>query len=298
MDPREIQADERGRLAKVTSEDVLAVFGSVTRGRVFDLDPGRYTGMPQWDGHPTYLLTTYRTPNGTRVQRDVELLEHGNDDDFRFMSELMITSMHVGTHLDALCHVSCGAAGWWGGYRAEDEIGDFGARRCDAASIPPIVLRGTLLDVVGYRGVEALPAGDRISADELERVERSQGSPIAPRSAVLVRTGLMRHWHDPAAFHASAGAGPDLEAARWLREERDVVLVGSDTPTFEQIPASHPTNPHPVHDYLLRGEGVHLLENACLEELAAAAVHEFALICLPLKISGATGSFVRPVAVV
>jgi len=34
-----------------------------------------------------------------------------------------------------------------------------------------------------------------------------------------------------------------------------------------------------------------------LEELAAARGHEFAFVCLPLKIRGATGSPVRPIAI-
>lgn len=295
---RQINEDEVGRLASVTPADVVDALGSVRDGRVYDLDPGRYVGMPQWDGHPTFVLTTYRTPQGTRRQKDIALLESGNDEDFRFLSELMVTSMHVGTHIDALCHVSCGAEGWWGGYAPEQELGDFGARRCDASTIPPILVRATLLDVAGHRGVDQLPAGAGIDANELQAVEVAQGTPIPPRSAVLVRTGLMRHWHDRARFDAHSGPGPDLGAATWLSEERDVVLVGSDTPTFEQVPSSSPTNPHPVHDYLLRRRGVHLVENAYLEQLAADHVHQFLLLCLPLKIDGASGSLVRPVAVI
>src|SRR3954447_10437044 len=295
---REVSDDEVGPLGELTPADVVSALRSVEHGHVYDLDPGRYVGMPQWDGHPTYLLTSYRTPHGTRVQRDVELIEHGNAEDLRFLSELMVTSMHVGTHIDALCHVTCGGDGWFGGHTPEDELGDFGARRCDAASIPPIFLPATLLDVAAHRGVDQLPGGDAVTDDELAAVEEAQGTPIAPRSAVFVRTGLMRHWHDRPQFDAHAGAGPDLGAARWLREERDAVLVGSDTPTFEQVPTTSTTNPHPVHDYLLRRHGVHLLENADLESLSADGVHRFLLVCLPLKVAGATASLVRPVAVV
>jgi kynurenine formamidase len=43
--------------------------------------------------------------------------------------------------------------------------------------------------------------------------------------------------------------------------------------------------------------GVHLLENLKLEELAAKGVSEFAFIMQPLKLQGATGSTVAPVAV-
>jgi kynurenine formamidase len=298
MDHRPIEAAELGRLAEVTPHDIVAAFHSVRQGRVYDLDPGRFVGMPQWDGHPTFMLTTYRTPRGTRIQRDVDLLESGNTDDFRFASELVITSMHVGTHIDALCHVTCGGDGWWGGYAPEDQLGDFGARRCDAATIPPILLGATLLDVAGHQGVDYLPAGTAIGSAEPRAVEEAQGTPVTTRSAVLVRTGLMHHWHDRTEFDSHAGAGLNLEAAVWLREEREVALVGSDTPTVEQIPSKTPSNPHPVHDYLLRREGVHLMENVFLEQLAQDGVHRFALLCLAPKIAGATGSFVRPVAVI
>ena len=43
--------------------------------------------------------------------------------------------------------------------------------------------------------------------------------------------------------------------------------------------------------------GIHLLENLKLDELAGKQVYEFALIVQPLKIQGATGSTVAPTAV-
>src|SRR4051794_3806101 len=186
---REVSDDEVGPLGELTPADVVSALRSVEHGHVYDLDPGRYVGMPQWDGHPTYLLTSYRTPHGTRLQHDVELIESGNSEDMRFLSELMVTSMHVGTHIDALCHVTCGGEGWFGGYTPAAGPGDFGAHRGDAASIPPIVLPAALLDVAAFRGVDQLPGGSRVSAEELQAVEEAQDSRISPRSAVFVRTG-------------------------------------------------------------------------------------------------------------
>jgi kynurenine formamidase len=43
--------------------------------------------------------------------------------------------------------------------------------------------------------------------------------------------------------------------------------------------------------------GIHLLENLKLDELAASRAYEFALVVQPLKIQGATGSTVAPIAV-
>jgi kynurenine formamidase len=205
--------------------------------------------------------------------------------------------MHTGTHLDALCHITDGDDTWFGDYAAADCCGDFGATRADAASIPPIVVRGVLLDVAAHRGVDRLQPGEGISAAELQAVAEAQGVTIPPGSCVVVRTGAMSVWPDPDRFLASDGAGIDLEAARWLIDEQDCCVIGSDTSTVEQVPSADPGNPHPVHEFALRRRGVHLLENAYLEDLAADRVHEFALVCLPLKIAGATGSMVRPVAI-
>jgi len=53
----------------------------------------------------------------------------------------------------------------------------------------------------------------------------------------------------------------------------------------------------PAHVLLLVREGLPVIENLNLVELVAAEVYEFAFFCLPLKMRGATGSPVRPIAV-
>jgi kynurenine formamidase len=255
--------------------------------------------MHHWSGHPPFQLTTLRTPRGELVEQDIaDVSGPGNREGFRFVTELMISSMHIGTHIDALCHVVREGEGWFGGFEPDDHLGDHGAARCDAASIPPIVVQATLLDVAGYRGTPALDGGAGIGAAELMAVARHQGTPLGRGEAVLVRTGAMSVWPDAQRYDRLAGAGIDLDAATHLLIDHDVVLVGSDTPAVEQIPSVSDTHPQPVHDYLLRAQGVHLLEYAYLEDLAADRTHRFALICLPLKIQGATASMVRPIAIV
>jgi kynurenine formamidase len=54
----------------------------------------------------------------------------------------------------------------------------------------------------------------------------------------------------------------------------------------------------PGHLILLVRHGIYIIENLVLEDLAAAGVYSFDFICTPLKFVGATGSPVRPVAVV
>jgi kynurenine formamidase len=156
-----------------------------------------------------------------------------------------------------------------------------------------------LYDVPAHLGLEALPAGDPITADELLAIEGETGIAARAGDVALVRTGYLSGWPDPERLAASRGAGPDISAARLLLE-RGVVATGSDTETYEVQPApdrGEPANPQPVHTLLLIDHGVYLLESLDLETIAAAGVGEFLFVALPLAIRGATGSMVDPVAI-
>jgi kynurenine formamidase len=75
------------------------------------------------------------------------------------------------------------------------------------------------------------------------------------------------------------------------------MLVGSDNWPVEVAPNPDKQLSLPVHQIMLVVNGIHLLENLDLEQLASAGAHEFALIVQPLKIQGGTGSTVAPVAI-
>ena len=111
---------------------------------------------------------------------------------------------------------------------------------------------------------------------------------------MLLRTGWAAYFSDPGKFIAEVkGPGPAIAGARWL-SDRGVFAVGSDTVAFEKVPDPS----MPVHVHLLVEKGIHIIECLNLEALAAAGIREFLFVALPLKIRGATGSPVRPVAVV
>ena len=85
----------------------------------------------------------------------------------------------------------------------------------------------------------------------------------------------------------------------WLRRH-DIALLGSDVQSDQMTPGGAP-HPMPVHAGALVLLGLPLLDNAWLEDLAAACAAEgrwefLAVIC-PLRLRRATGSVVNPVAV-
>lgn len=287
-------------------EPVSAIQSSVLRalqlartGQVYDLDPGRFAGMPLWPGHPPFQVMTYRSPAGIRAQGDQEWLDEShNRVGLRFVSDLMITGTHSGTHMDALGHITCGADDHGhGGVPGSERVGDFGLLERDASELPAIVGRGVLVDVARHLGHDRLPKGYAISLEEFDAAVEAQGTELRQGDAVLVRTGQMAAWRDPAAFDATRGAGITLEVADRILE-CEPSMIGADTEGVEVMPSVIEDNPHPVHMRVLVEAGVHLVENMNLEALGEDGVHEFLFIVLPPKIGGATGSFVRPIAIV
>jgi len=173
---------------------------------------------------------------------------------------------------------------------------------------PPIFAQAASPDMV-YVAVEdpspkseaiIVPKGSPIDAAEMEAICAAQGVTVEPWDVVVIRTGYMGLWPDAERMAEHKTAGPDVSAARWLLERR-VIAAGSDTETFEVQPAPDPGpegNPQPVHTALLIQNGVYIMESLDLEELARQRIYEFLFVALPVKIRGATGSMVDPVAVV
>jgi kynurenine formamidase len=282
-------------LDRLGADSVVRAAKLIRSGRTYDLDCGRWPNMPQWDGHAPFQVLTYRTPRGVRVQQDWDWLG-ANTVNFGIHSELLSGSAHTGTHIDALCHATCGPDDHWFGHSTPaEQLGDFGPLTHDAAAIPPIFTRGVLLDVATALGMDALPTSTEIGPTEIERTLDAQGSEIRPGDVVLIRTGYLSAWPDRERLAKLADAGINLDAAKLLMDAGAVALA-SDTESLECLPSPDPESPHPVHLEALIERGVFILEMVYLEELARDRVHEFAFACLPLKISGATGSWVRPLA--
>jgi kynurenine formamidase len=278
---------------------VVRAAGLVRDGRVIPLAAARFPGMPLFPGHPPFQVLNYRTPRGIRVA-GAQPWGPVNDAGLGYMAEYIMATSHSGAHVDALAHMTIGEdMHWHGGGRADAHLGDFGPTHNDASALPPFVARGVLLDVPAYRGVDCLPAGSPIDADELMAVAAAQGVEVRAGDVVCIRTGYMSLWPDAERMAAHRTPGPDISAARWLLE-RGVIATGTDTETYEVQPAPDPGptgNPQPVHTLLLIDHGIYLLESLDLEAVARAGVHEFLFIALPLKIHGATGSMVDPVAI-
>lgn len=264
---------------------VTELLGLATRSRVYDLAHPLEAGMPVHPSHPPFFMTLHQR-FGDNVRTD------GGSG----ANEVIIMSGHHSTHIDALGHMSCSGE-LHGGTRVQDAInGSKGLRVHSAADIPIFFNRGLMLDIQALRS-RPLEAAEAVTADDVEQALGKSGLTIEPGDAVLIRTGWSRHWHDPKVFSGNerGAPGPDMNAAR-LIADRGAVVIGADTMTCERFDPA--TGELPIHNLCLVERGIHLLEMLNLEPLAEAGVSEFMFVASPLKIVGATGSPVRPFALV
>jgi kynurenine formamidase len=294
---RDVSKQELGAGVLITPESLLAALTIPQRGEMFDLDPGRFNGMPRDPLSPPFHVVSHRTPHGVRAEGDIDFLRpEVNPTGTAWIDELVIGTIHCGAHMDALCHVTRGDRGeWYGGFTADKDLGDFGPLKADASKLPPIITRGVLLDIPRAKNLPELPAGYEIQASDLRDALHKQGVELRDGDVVLIRTGLMQHWPDDISWERKQpGIVPD--AARFLTGYNPVA-VGCDTSGLEAH--EEPDGlPNAVHIHLLIEHGVYIFEWLYLEELARAEEYEFLFLCLPLKIQGATGSWVRPVCIV
>jgi kynurenine formamidase len=262
----------------------------LTKLRVFDLEQPRRDDMPIHPGHkPGYFYALHR-----RHQDGYRPEESGP----RTSASGMIVCMeHSGTHIDALSHQS-DALVMCGGVAVDDKIQtQKGFTRHGVEEIPPIVAPAVLLDVPALHGVESLAPGYAISAEELEACCERQGVSLGQGEVLLVYTGNQRLWHDEASY--LAGPGMDASASCWAIE-RGALAVGADNMAWDVIGRwdAELGCYLPGHLLLLARHGIYIIENLALAELIAGGHHRFLFVCTPLKFVGATGSPVRPIALV
>lgn len=294
------QSGEIGPAGNIDKQTIIEAARLVTEGRWYSLATARFPGMPLFPGHPPFQVLNYRTPPGIRAE-GAQPWGPPNDAGLGYMAEYLMATSHSGAHIDALGHMTIGDDNhWYGGGNTREHLTDHGPVFGDAEKMPPFFRRGVLLDPPAHRGIEALDAGEPVTGDDLSAIAEAQGVEVRPGDVVLIRTGYLKYWPDPEAMAEHRTAGPDLSAAEWLLE-RGVVATGTDTETYEVQPApdrGEPANPQPVHTKLLIENGIYLLESVYLEELAQDEVYEFLFVALPLKIRGATGSMVDPLAII
>jgi kynurenine formamidase len=187
---------------------------------------------------------------------------------------------HVGTHLDAPIHWITGKDGK------------------DVASIEPTSLVGPACVIDKTKETEQ-DNGYLLTVDDLDAWESENGR-IPDNAWVLLRTGWQSRAQDQQAFlnvqeNGPVTPGPDVNASRWLANERPISGFGTETVGTDAGSAGGFDPPFPLHNFLLGAGKLGLTQLANLDKLPITGA---LIVVSPLKLVGGTGSPSRVLAFV
>jgi kynurenine formamidase len=275
--------DERGSANHMGPASVLRARELIHTGEVIELAHVLSSGMPLF-GTRRFDLHTKRTTMNPQSNR------RGSNE------EIVIAEIgQVGTQFDGFAHQTHEDRAY-NCIPASENATRTGFTRLGIEKVGMLMTRGVLVDVAALKGVAVLPDNYEITVSDLEGALSRQNLKLMPGDAVLIHTGWGTLWGKDNARYVKSCPGIGIKAAEWLARQNPM-LLGSDNWPVEIAPNPDPELSLPVHQVALVVNGIHLLENMRLEELAAKEVHEFAFVLQPLKLQGGTGSTVSPAAI-
>ncbi len=281
--------DQAGGSNWITPEKILEAVSLVKTGQLYELGNVYERGMPLL-GDRTYAIVTagYPTSGVVGEQRLV------------FNDEFIAGELgQVGTQFDGLAHVgkrmemADGSTEdvYYNGFTGSEMAHAYGLQRLGVEQVKPIVTRGVLIDLAGYLGVERLAEHYEASLVDVRGALARQGmdeSDIRPGDALLFNFGWWSLWPDPITHNQSLIPAIDMEVVQWIIA-RQPAMVGSDLALDGSAMRVHPE--------LVMKNGINNLEFMNFGSLLADEGWEFLFIVTPLRLKGATGSPVRPIAI-
>jgi len=275
--------DQRGAGNHMKPETVLRATRLIRTGEVIEIGHVLSADMPisstrRFDVH---VKRTFMNPQSNRRGSNEEVV----------LSEIG----QVGTQFDGFAHQTIENS-LYNCLKLDEISTRTGFTKLGIENVGALITRGVLIDVAGLKGVDMLADNYEITVPDLQQALQRQNLTLQPGDAVIIHTGWGKLWAKDNARYMKGGPGIGVAAAEWLARQ-DPMLVGSDNVPVEISPNPDPQISLPVHQIMLVINGIHLLENLKLDELASKRVYEFAFMMQPLKLKGGTGSTVAPIAV-
>ncbi len=304
--------DELGTLNFITPEKVRQAAALVKQGKIFPLginfdgngpqganggrrNPIHLMSVDGGDADAAEYLLGVPSPNGQ------ELGQIWKSGPMRYNDDYIMMPLQAGTQWDALAHVYYDGQ-LYNGYPASS-VTSAGASKnsIDKIDKKGVVSRGVLLDVARHRSVDHLPASTAISPADLDAVAQAEGVSIESGDIVLVRTGWWRVFAENRDAHAWVMGQPGLSwaCAEWLWRH-EVAAIACDNVAVEVLPGEIDDTPLAFHLLAIRDMGMTLGEMWDLETLgqdcASDGVYEFQLVAPPIRVTGAVGTPLNPLA--
>lgn len=282
--------DQSGASNRITPDRIVQSLRLVKTGKVYELGhvyEREMRGLSNQRTYNLFLVGPFLT---------------GGENRFVYNDEFVSGALgQIGTQFDGLGHAAMRMKMpdgteqdiYYNGFTGAEISSTHGLRKLGIEHVKPIITRGVLVDVAGYKGVDTLSDGYEVTVADVRGALQREGiaeASLAAGDAIFFRYGLARYWNDRSPT-AGGRAGIGLAVARWV-VDRKPSMVGSDSAGLEIAAGGNV-----VHQELIMKNGIFNHENLTLDELAADRAYEFLYIFTPLRLKGATGSPGRPLAI-
>jgi hypothetical protein len=237
---------------------VLRATKLIKTGEVIELGHVLAADMP--------LLGTRRFDVHTKRTSGVQLSNRRGGNEELVVSEIG----QVGTQLDGFAHQTIDDK-VYNCFKVDDIATRGGFTKLGIEKVGALITRGVLIDVAAAKGVDMLGDTYEITAQDLEQALQKQNMKLQPGDAVIINTGWGKLWGKDNARFLKSCPGVGVKAAEWLVKQ-DPMIVGSDNWPVGVRPDPDKELSGPDHQIFLVVNGIHLLENMKLDELAAKRV--------------------------
>jgi kynurenine formamidase len=277
--------DEIGAANLLSPEKVLAAAQLITTGKTYPLGVAVGRETPAFP--PRSLAVTVLQPNQANGASFGANKMSYNDDMFTGW-------LGIGTQIDGLGHLGIDSL-YYNGNKAQDFAQTTGLTKLGIEKIPPIVTRGILIDMAGYKGVEQMGEGEIISADDIQAAMQAQNVEAREGDVIVLHTGWLDMLTEDPARYGAGEPGIDAGAAEYLAT-LNPVAVGADTWGVEAVPFAA-DRVWEGHQVLLAKNGIYILETLDTRELIADGVNEFLFVLGQPLYTGAVQAIINPVAI-
>ena len=281
------EGDELGNANLLTKELVLKASNLIKTGKVYSLGLVIDQDTPAYPPRslslsvvqPTQQFGKLGLPNATY-----------NDDMFHGW-------LGIGSQIDGLGHIGGTDAIFYNCHDGKEFSETTGLTKLGIEKIPPIVTRGSLVDMAKFFKKDVLEAGETFDVDDVIKALELQDVTIEEGDVVIFHTGWTKakYFSDPELW-GSGTPGPTGEVSSFLAS-KNVVAAGADTWSYDVVPPIDLNEPYPGHQILLKENGIYILEAMSTGELAKDNVYEFLFVLGQAKVRGAVQMIINPIAI-
>jgi kynurenine formamidase len=279
--------DQAGALNNITPAKTLAASKLITRGKAYRL------GIETNKTTPAYPPRTWSL---TVVQPGQPLGATIGPNKVSYNDDIVSGWVGIGSQLDGLGHIGTDNV-FYNCNKAADFVKVDGLAKLGIETIPAIATRVVVLDMAGLLGSNPVKEGTAFNRAEIDGAMKKQGvKKIEKGDVVLFYTGWLKLIGKDDKRYGTAEPGLGVEGAKYLAS-LGVAMVGADTWAVEVLPSEKDMGAFPVHQILLPGNGIFILENMNTEEMVKDKAWEAFFTLGPSRITGAVQAIINPIAI-